>query len=126
MSIRVHVSTSGDDTVVTLAGPGTAALLVHLADGVGAIAHATDGRVFVDVGRVHLLGVEPEAAGFGAFVDRLLAVADGRTALVASRAAQHESLMRAGVTERVPVYRSVPQRGASRLKARLANQGWAR
>ncbi len=114
MSIRVQVSASGDDTVVALSGSGNTAVLVHLADGVGAIARSTRGRVFVDVGGVELLGAEPEADGLGAFVDRLLIVADGRSALVASPGDRHDLLVRAGIAQRIPVHRSAPPGAAPR------------
>jgi len=52
MSIRVHVQTIADDTIIALDGAVDADLLAHLGDGIAAVAAVADGRSGIIARRV--------------------------------------------------------------------------
>lgn len=105
MSIRVHVRTHGSDTVVALDGAVDADLVVHLGDSIATVAKTTTGRLLLDIDDLTLL----DDGGFGELVGQLVAIADGRSGIIARRIRTRQVLDRWGIGHRVPVYDSFPK-----------------
>lgn len=105
MSIRVHVQTIADDTIISLDGAVDADLITHLGDGIAALAAGTSGRVLVDIEHLTLL----DGAGFEDLVDQLIAVADGRSGIIARRVATRQVLAHWGVPGRIAIYDRHPE-----------------
>lgn len=105
MSIRVHVHTAGDDSIITLDGAVDADLIAHLGDGIAAVARGTSGRVLVDIEHLTLL----DGAGFDQLVDQLVVAADGRSGIIARRVTTRQVLSRWGIPARVPIYDGPPE-----------------
>ncbi|MDY7104653.1 MAG: hypothetical protein S0880_26000 [Actinomycetota bacterium] len=84
-------------------------MVVHLGDSIATVAETTTGRLLLDIDDLTLL----DDGGFGDLVDQLVAIADGRSGIIARRIRTRQVLHRWGVGHRIPVYDSLPEPGGT-------------